>query len=160
MSVVAKAEQAAAPPHSSLLPARGEKGAFRRRLRVISIALAFLCVATMSAATWWVISLGPPPLGQNLEFSNSVVDREGRLLRAYATSEGRWRLPATVADVDPRFFAVLFAYEDKRFRAHHGVDPRAVLRATLQFATSGRLRSGASTLTMQVAALVAAPDVR
>ncbi len=35
-------------------------------------------------------------------------------------------LPATVADVDPRFFDVLFAYEDKRFRAHHGVDPLAL----------------------------------
>ena len=89
-----------------------------------------------------------------------MVDREGRLLRAYATSEGRWRLPATVADVDPRFFDVLFAYEDKRFRVHHGVDPRAVLRATLQFATSGRLRSGASTLTMQVARLLEPPEVR
>ena len=33
----------------------------------------------------------------------ACVDRDGRLLRAYATSEGRWRLPATVADVDPRF---------------------------------------------------------
>ncbi len=89
-----------------------------------------------------------------------MVDREGRLLRAYATSEGRWRLPATVADVDPRFFDVLFAYEDKRFRVHHGVDPRAVLRATVQFATSGRLRSGASTLTMQVARLLEPPEVR
>jgi penicillin-binding protein 1C len=154
MSVVAKAEQAAAPPHSSLLPARGEKGAFRRRLRVISIALAFLCVATMSAATWWVISLGPPPLGQNLEFSNSVVDREGRLLRAYATSEGRWRLPATVADVDPRFFAVLFAYEDKRFYAHHGVDALALTRAVAQLVSSGHIRSGGSTITMQVARLL------
>ena len=55
---------------------------------------------------------------------------------------------------------MLFAYEDKRFREHHGVDPRAVLRATLQFATSGRLRSGASTLTMQVARLLEPREVR
>ena len=30
--------------------------------------------------------------------------------------EGRWRLPATVADVDRRYFDLLLAYEDKRFR--------------------------------------------
>ena len=83
-----------------------------------------------------------------------MLDRNGKLLRAYATTDGRWRLPAKVSDVDPRFFDVLFAYEDKRFRSHHGVDPLAVMRATMQFVTSGRLRSGASTLTMQVARLV------
>jgi penicillin-binding protein 1C len=81
-------------------------------------------------------------------------------LRAYATSEGRWRLPATAAEVDPRFFDVLFAYEDKRFREHHGVDPLAILRAAFQFIDSGRLRSGASTLTMQVARLLEPPEVR
>ena len=87
-------------------------------------------------------------------FSTRVVDRSGRLLRAYATGEGRWRLPATVADVDPRFFDMLFAFEDKRFRAHHGVDPLALARATMQLAASGRICSGASTLTMQVARLL------
>jgi penicillin-binding protein 1C len=83
-----------------------------------------------------------------------VVDREGRLLRPYATAEGRWRLPATVADVDPRFFNVLFAYEDKRFRSHHGIDPLALVRAAYQLVTHGRIVSGGSTLTMQVARLL------
>ena len=55
-----------------------------------------------------------------------MLDREGKLLRAYATSEGRWRLPATVKDVDPRFLKLLFAYEDKRFYEHDGVDPLAL----------------------------------
>ena len=32
---------------------------------------------------------------KTIEFSTRVVDRDGRLLRAYATPEGRWRLPAT-----------------------------------------------------------------
>jgi len=103
---------------------------------------------------WWIISLGPAPLGKNLEFSATVLDREGRLLRAYATSEGRWRLPATALDVDPRFFGVLFAYEDKRFRSHHGVDPLALIRAAFQLVSTGHIESGGSTLTMQVARLL------
>ncbi len=85
--------------------------------------MALACFAAGGSLAWWVWSLGPTPLGTNLEFSKTVLDRDGKLLRAYATSEGRWRLPAKVADVDPRFFDVLFAYEDKRFREHHGVDP-------------------------------------
>ena len=120
----------------------------------LAASLPHLSAFRCAAAAWWIVSLGPPPLGKDLEFSTRVVDRDGRLLRAYATSDGRWRLPATVADVDPRFFDVLFAYEDKRFRTHHGVDPLALMRAALQLATSGRILSGGSTLTMQVARLL------
>ncbi|HZC56470.1 MAG TPA: penicillin-binding protein 1C [Xanthobacteraceae bacterium] len=135
--------------------ARAETGSPLSRGRAVRIGLIAASLACLSLlAAWWIASLGPAPLGQGLEFSKQVLDRNGHLLRAYATTDGRWRLPAKVSDVDPRFFDVLFAYEDKRFRAHHGVDPLAVTRAAFQFASSGRLRSGASTLTMQVARLV------
>jgi penicillin-binding protein 1C len=106
------------------------------------------------ACAAWVYSLGPAPIGKNLEYSHVVLDREGRLLRAYATGEGRWRLPATEEDVDPRFVKLLFAYEDKRFRNHRGVDPLSLGRAAIQFAASGRIVSGGSTITMQVARLL------
>jgi penicillin-binding protein 1C len=102
----------------------------------------------------WLYALGPVPLGEGLEFSTVVVDRNGRLLRPYATPDGRWRLPATVKDVDPRYLALLIGYEDKRFRQHHGVDPLALGRAALQLVTHGRIVSGGSTITMQVARLL------
>jgi penicillin-binding protein 1C len=117
-------------------------------------ALLFAGIAALFAAAWWIAALGPTPLGKDLQFSATVLDRDGRLLRAYATSDGRWRLPARVADVDRRFFDVLFAYEDKRFRSHHGVDPLALTRGLLQLVSSGRIRSGGSTLTMQAARLL------
>jgi len=123
---------------------------FRRGL--IGAGLAGILV--FAGATAWIVSLGPAPLGKDLEFSRQVLDRNGHLLRAYATNDGRWRLPATTADVDPRFFDVLFAYEDKRFRSHDGVDPLALVRAAGQLLDSGRIRSGGSTLTMQVARLL------
>jgi penicillin-binding protein 1C len=124
------------------------------RKRIAAIAALLVALAAFVGAGWWINSLGPPPLGKDLEFSTRVLDRDGHLLRAYATSDGRWRLPATVAAVDPRFFDLLFAYEDKRFRSHRGVDPLALARAAFQLATSGHIRSGGSTLTMQVARLL------
>jgi penicillin-binding protein 1C len=124
------------------------------RLRTAAVAASLGCAGLFGAGACWIAALGPAPTGTALELSTRVVDREDRLLRAYATSEGRWRLPSSVADVDPRFFAMLFAYEDKRFRAHYGVDPLALARAAFQFAGSGRIRSGGSTLTMQVARLL------
>ncbi len=126
----------------------------RRGVRFSVLVLLLACASFAGAAWWWISSLGPAPLGRELAFSTRVVDRDGRLLRAYATDEGRWRLPASIADVDPRFFDVLFAYEDKRFRAHHGVDPLALVRSGLQLVSTGHIRSGASTLSMQVARLL------
>jgi penicillin-binding protein 1C len=106
------------------------------------------------AAAIWAHSLGPTPLGKNLEYSHVVLDREGRLLRAYATAEGRWRLPVSERDVDPRFLKLLFTYEDKRFREHHGIDPLSMGRAAVQLVSRGQIISGGSTISMQVARLL------
>ncbi len=122
------------------------------RLILGSLAGAAFLVGLTAGA--WVYSLGRPPLGKDLETSHVVLDRQGRLLRAYATTEGRWRLPATAKDVDPRFLKLLFAYEDKRFYEHDGVDVLALGRAAFQLATQGHIVSGGSTLTMQVARLM------
>src|SRR4029077_19924083 len=96
-------------------------------------------------------SVGPTPPRQTLGGPTVVVYRHGQLLRSYATPDGRWRLPATVKDVDPRYLDLLIAYEDKRFYSHHGVDPLAVARAAFQLVRHGRIVSGGSTITMQVA---------
>ncbi|MFO7732038.1 MAG: penicillin-binding protein 1C, partial [Candidatus Aminicenantes bacterium] len=55
--------------------------------------------------------------------------------------------------VPDRFFEVLVRYEDRRFYLHPGVDPLAVARALWTNVRSGEVRSGASTLTMQVVRL-------
>ncbi len=125
-----------------------------RRWRSILASLAGALVLGALSASAWVYSLGPPLLGKDLETSQVVLDRQGKLLRAYATKDGRWRLPDAPEDVDPRFLKLLFAYEDKRFYEHDGVDARALGRAAFQLISQGHIVSGASTLTMQVARLL------
>ncbi|MGE0062816.1 MAG: transglycosylase domain-containing protein, partial [Xanthobacteraceae bacterium] len=124
------------------------------RLKIILAGFASLAVTTLLVAAWWVISLGPVPLGKDIDYSRVVLDRNGQILRAYTAGDGRWRLPATVEQVDPQFLKILFAYEDHRFEDHIGVDPFAMARAAWQFAKSGHIVSGGSTLTMQVARLL------
>jgi penicillin-binding protein 1C len=103
----------------------------------------------------WVVSLGPLPLADAQQVSTSVVDRNGKLLRAYAMADGRWRLPVDArTGVDPGYLKLLLAYEDRRFRSHVGVDPVALGRAALQFVTRGHIVSGGSTITMQLARLM------
>jgi len=122
------------------------------RWRRIVAGLAGASALIAFAGLAFVSSLGKPPL--KIDTSHVVLDREGRLLRAYATGEGRWRLPAAVKDVDPRFVQLLLAYEDKRFYEHVGVDPFAMARAAFQMLSQGHIVSGASTLSMQVARLL------
>ena len=96
----------------------------------------------------------PPALDRARQTSMLALDRQGRILRAFATAPGVWRLPARPEDVDPLYLRMLRAYEDQRFSAHPGVDPLAAARALGQWLSHGRVVSGASTLTMQAARLL------
>ncbi|WP_430258212.1 penicillin-binding protein 1C [Neorhizobium sp. IRS_2294] len=102
----------------------------------------------------------PPPLDKAQTVSAEVLDADGLLLRAFATSESRWRLKTSIADVDPRFLNMLVAYEDQRFYQHGGIDLKAMGRAAFQLLVNGRIVSGASTLSMQVARLIEPREAR
>ncbi|MBV9431450.1 MAG: penicillin-binding protein 1C [Hyphomicrobiales bacterium] len=139
------------PPRAAF----GDKGRKRSRLLGAAFALLFLVTALGGYGLWRTdVELGPMPWPSNEDASTVVLDRSDTLLRAFTTHNGRWRLPIEASDVDPRYLRMLIAYEDRRFLEHHGVDPLAVLRAGWQMLTQGRVISGASTLTMQVARLL------
>lgn len=112
----------------------------------------FLAAFARDRVDLWINTTRLPPLA--LASSVQVLDREGALLRAYTVADGRWRLAVTPDQVDPAFAAALMAYEDRRFLSHSGVDARAMARAVAQAVWHGRVVSGGSTLTMQVARLL------
>ena len=120
------------------------------------VAAIFLTSAmlVLTVSYSWRLS-APLDLARASQGSHVAVDRNGALLRAFTTPDGRWRLPVTVNDVDPRFIAMLIAYEDHRFYTHPGVDVLSLGRAALQWASRGHIISGGSTVTMQVARLLA-----
>ncbi|WP_028029281.1 penicillin-binding protein 1C [Gemmobacter nectariphilus] len=112
----------------------------------------WLAAAARDGAEAWIDATTLPPL--TIETGAEVVARDGRLLRAWTVADGRWRLAADSTQVDPLFLSMLIAYEDRRFATHFGVDARAMVRAVAQAVWNGRVVSGGSTLTMQVARLL------
>ncbi|WP_298259728.1 penicillin-binding protein 1C [uncultured Litoreibacter sp.] len=122
--------------------------------RILGVAAVLLWVAALGRDQFdgWIDRTKLPVLA--IETSVEVLDRHGALLRAFQTSDDRWRLSASVADVDPEFLRLLIRYEDKRFYAHSGVDLIAMMRAAAQGLRNGKIVSGGSTLTMQVARLL------
>lgn len=96
----------------------------------------------------------PPDYSHLTRLSTVVTARDGTVLRVFRAGDDAIRLPATVTQVEPAYLDMLLAYEDRRFRWHPGVDPISLLRAVGQTVIHGRVVSGASTLTMQVARLL------
>jgi penicillin-binding protein 1C len=119
--------------------------------RLVSAGFAVLGVVGALAAA---DRANPPDMARYRALSPEVVDRHGILLRPFLSKDGYWRLKTIPADVNPRYLAVLRAYEDKRFESHWGVDPLAMVRASFQLAHAGRIVSGGSTLSMQAARLL------
>jgi penicillin-binding protein 1C len=78
--------------------------------------------------------------------------RDGTLLSARIASDGQWRFPPG-GPVPPKFRRALLVFEDKRFDSHSGVDGLAIARALRLNLGAGRVVSGGSTLTMQLARL-------
>jgi penicillin-binding protein 1C len=123
--------------------------------KLAAYATAGAAVVALTITTLYTLDRAyPPPLPAQLTVSSEVLDRDGALLRAYATPDGYWRLGTSLDEVDPQFVKMLIAYEDKRFFDHDGVDVLALLRAAKQFAGNGRIVSGGSTLSMQLARLI------
>lgn len=116
------------------------------------VAALFAAAVARDAFDRWVDATVLPPLVA--EHSVEVLDRNGALLRAYTVEDGRWRLAVQPGAVSPLYLDMLIAFEDKRFYRHAGVDPRALVRAAISSARAGRVVSGGSTLTMQVARLL------
>ncbi len=111
----------------------------------------FACAAATLVLVWLLLprpELNPP----GAEFSRVVLDREGRVLFISLTSDGKYRLPAKLAELNPELIAATLEMEDRRYFDHHGADPRSLLRAAWGVATRQRL-GGGSTLTMQYARL-------
>ena len=131
--------------------------AFARYLRRILIAGAVLLLLVMAAALKVQDDfnrLEPLPAIADLSLSTVVVDRDDTLLRAFVSHDDKWRLPVAPDEVDAAYLRLLLAFEDKRFYDHGGVDPWAIVRALASGLRHGRVVSGGSTLTMQVARLL------
>src|SRR5579863_4231675 len=134
-------------PQSRLSP--GLRLLLWRRLSIVW-AGGILIAASVAA----YLALPPPNLDRSLDLSALVLARDGSILRGFLSVDGKWRLPVTADQVDPLYRRMLVAAEDRRFARHPGIDPIAVLRALGQLVRSGRIVSGASTLTMQAVRLL------
>jgi len=122
---------------------------WRRRVRLLGASAIVLVLCALLLDRLFPLRLPGPDTG-----STVVLARDGTPLRAFADSDGVWRYPTTAQQVSPLYLKALLTYEDSAFYRHPGVNPLALARAAFGLVRHGRVISGGSTLSMQVARIV------
>lgn len=119
-----------------------------RGLGWASLGVLLICIGV-----WLADRLDPLPLPQD-DMARVVLAQDGTPLWRFADAKGVWRYPVQIEQVSPYYIEALLAYEDRWFYQHPGINPLAIARAAWQNLKAGRIVSGGSTLSMQVARLL------
>ena len=110
----------------------------------------WMCVGSLVLLAFIFLIIPTPQFETPL--STVLSDQNGQLLSATVAADEQWRFPAT-EKLSDKFVHAITTFEDKRFYRHPGIDVLALGRAISDNFAQGRVVSGASTLTMQVARL-------
>ena len=87
---------------------------------------------------------------QQVEQTTRIYDRNGQLLfEAYDNKVGR-STPVSYNYIPGVLQEAMIAAEDPTFWDNSGIDPQGILRAAFQYASSGSVESGGSTITQQL----------
>ena len=124
---------------------------WRRRILagvILGPILFALTIAGIEGAARWLPYPAdhralPPP-------ARTALDRHGAVLAEIASVRGEWRRPLQPSAVSPWLTQAVVAVEDRRFRAHAGIDWQGVAAAVVSNLTPIGVRRGGSTITMQV----------
>lgn len=122
------------------------------RLSLWLLLLAISAGSMLFTAT--LLYLGPklPAVEQILDIQLQtplrIYSSEGKLIAEFGEKK---RSPILYDEIPTDFVHAVLAAEDARFFKHHGVDLKGLTRASLELLTTGSIKTGGSTITMQVA---------
>ena len=132
-------------------------GSSRLWMAIMCLAVAALCAAVLTLGGIYLYLNPQVPNASSyrdvkLETPLRILSREGELLAEF----GERRLPIDMDDVPDLFVRALVDTEDKRFYSHRGIDYISLTNDSIDLVLDyikgeSGARSGASTLTMQLA---------
>lgn len=86
-------------------------------------------------------------------YASLLLARDGSLLGASIAADQQWRF-APVDQLPDKYKKSLLLFEDRHFYRHPGINPFSIARALRGNISAGKVTSGGSTLTMQLARLL------
>ena len=119
---------------------------------IASLAIAFILFTL-------ALIFVPLPLAKlNAPQAFRFYDRHDELLQTIISDDGFFRLSVTMNELPQLYLDTFLLQEDQYFYQHPGINPLAIARAAVANAVSGRVVSGASTITMQLARMLERRD--
>lgn len=85
--------------------------------------------------------------------STVLVDENNQLLAAKIAADGQWRFPE-IETVPAKFDKCMTTFEDDYFYYHPGFNPVAIFKSIKRNVSAGKVKSGGSTITMQLARMM------
>ncbi|MEP7000085.1 MAG: penicillin-binding protein 1C [bacterium] len=126
----------------------------KRLVRALAIAASVAAAVVAACAAWIALPIPAGVMARANAQGLTIVDRHGVPLRSTRSADGSHEQWIAYERIDPDLINAFVAVEDHRFWDHHGVDARAIARATRDNLNASKVTSGASTITMQLARLL------
>ena len=120
-------------------------------MKVRKSIIGVVAILTAAVGIFLLWSIAPVVGRQSGVLSNTrIVARDGSVLYEISPSDDGRRNPVPLEAMSQSFKNAVIATEDVRFYRHPGADVLAVARAVGTAAATGRAKSGASTIEMQL----------
>jgi penicillin-binding protein 1C len=132
------------------IPLPGDKKFFFRK----RIAICFLSILFYSGISF-IVLFGLLtlifPLPDYVEYATCIRDDQGEIVHAFLPKDQQWRMRLGNTELTPLLQKTILFKEDKYFYYHPGINPFAICKSFIGNILHGKIRSGASTISMQVA---------
>ncbi len=120
---------------------------------IFALIIALICGLVLSlSGAYLYLSPNLPAVETlrevELQMPLRIYSSDGLLIEEFGEMR---RTPIPFAEVPQDFINALLSAEDDNFAHHYGVDPGSLMRAAAQILKTGRIQTGGSTITMQVA---------
>ncbi|MCE3252018.1 MAG: pbpC, partial [Cellvibrio sp.] len=134
-------------------PNPGKRFGLRRKPSRLGypILFALLCIIIPALLTLQFAPL--PPALTHTPYATLLLARDASLLGAGIAADQQWRF-APVESLPEKYKKSLLLFEDQHFYHHPGINPFALARALQGNIRAGKVTSGGSTISMQLARLL------
>lgn len=130
----------------------------KKGLKIFFIAIFMLIVIAAGAVGGIVIAIAkdapkinPRNINSLLNQTSFILDQNGNVLEKIQMDTGEYRTIVSINQMPKHLKDAFISIEDERFEDHIGVDPKGIIKSTIDNIKARSLVRGASTITQQLA---------
>jgi penicillin-binding protein 1C len=127
---------------------------FISKYRKILVKTAVIAAAVLTVFTALNLIFPLPLYRIEDDFSTLHIDSDNKLIRITLSGSGRYRIKMGLSGMPEYVKKGFVEYEDRSFYYNPGINPAAIVRAMYLNIKKGRVVSGGSTITLQIAKLI------